>query len=535
MRHLMLVESDEGLRQRLTERLEEEVSNIKVHGYEDSAAALEALDTLRPLTLIVTGAHEPDVIDGFQLVLRAREKAPRARIIVHTDMDEVSLAKLSKHSVGRYIAHATLEDDLCEMTQAIFNGDDDIAGILDDLELLDVVTLACAAQRTATLHVRQGERRGRIIFDAGKLAHAEHNDHVGTEALFELLALQQGDIFLQSTTDEYTPSISTPWLEVLVGGIESLPERRIRHSQDDDDSPASITDNDVELLLGMSDADIEIEEQNGQAFFSEEELADLGELEIPADSAPLSSPNMLSADASQSSSSAWMDNSDPLQVGLAMHQGVIADPAAAAHRGSGRRFARVPSSIHGLPDVDPAASWPTPHTGGHPAVHNVTHGPLTASSHPARDHSLRTRINHPDAPAFDLDDDARAATISAALQQMLATLQVELPEMVAADVLHSAEGMSVASIKNFDSYDSNTAAAFYGELIHQCLKGIDHFGLPPSLEDIQITTDAHYVLMRAVRGTPFTFMVLMGRQGNLGVARVTMRRVEPRLAQLLPQ
>lgn len=534
MHHLMLVESDEDLRQKLTERLQEEVSKVKVHGFEDSAAALEALDTLKPLTLIVTSAHEADVIDGFQLVLRAREKAPRARIIVHADKDEVSLAKLSKHSVGRYIARTTLEDDLCEMTQAIINGDDDIAGVLDDLELLDVVTLACAAQRTATLHVRQGERRGRIVFDSGKLAHAEHNDHVGTEALFELLALQQGDIFLQSKTEDYTPSISTPWLEALVGGIESLPERRERHSLDDDDAPASITDNDVELLLGMSDADIEIEETNGQAFFSEEELADLGELEIPADSAPLSTPGMLSADASQSSSSVWMDNSEPLQVDLAMPQSA-AEHGAAANPGSGRRFARVPSSIHGLPDVDPAASWPTPNTGGHPVVHNVTHGPLTASAHPARLRSLRDTVASLDEATFEAADDARTATISAALQQMLATLQAELPEMVAADVLHSAEGMSVASIKTLDSYDSNTAAAFYGELIHQCLKGIDHFGLPPSLEDIQITTDAHYILMRAVRGTPFTFMVLMGRQGNLGVARVTMRRVEPRLAQLLPQ
>ena len=53
MHHLMLVESDEDLRQKLTERLQEEVSKVKVHGFEDSAAALKALDTLKPLTLIV--------------------------------------------------------------------------------------------------------------------------------------------------------------------------------------------------------------------------------------------------------------------------------------------------------------------------------------------------------------------------------------------------------------------------------------------------------------------------------------------------
>ena len=78
------------------------------------------------------------------------------------------------------------------------------------------------------------------------------------------------------------------------------------------------------------------------------------------------------------------------------------------------------------------------------------------------------------------------------------------------------------------------ASAFFSDFLNACSRGIHGFGLAPTLEEIQITTSRHTILMRAVRGTPYLHLALIGREGNLGIARVVMRRYEPLFAQILP-
>ncbi len=464
MYNILLVEPDDEFLAVLVNRLGSQ-SNVTVHGVSDSATALEVMEQQARLDLIITAAHEPGSIDGFQLVLAARDTASKARLIVSTSLNAAQMQTISNHSVARYVPRAINPDDLTILSQQALAGAEGAAGKLGDLELLDVVVMACACERTATLHVRQGNHKGRIIFREGRLEHAELGPLTGPDALFELLSLQQGDIFLQGRIEEYERSIHDPWADVLSKGLDSLPERRARHGSDDEQGAASITEDDV-ALLGLGDPEDEDEDEEN-AFFSQEELADLGDLDIPEPSMPKFSQTPMEAD------------NTPVLLGRP------------AQTPSGRRFAKIspPSAITAPP----------------PAPQHPPQRPATSS-----------------------------AGLSTGLREALTRLQYDVPEFIAVDIIHGAEGMSLGSMQTGTQYDSTIASAYYGDMVHACIQGISGFGLPPELEDIQITTNRHYILLRAVSGTPYVVLLLMGREGNLGIARVVLRRCEGLLAQLLP-
>ncbi len=507
MYHVLLVEPDESFLAVLVHRLGSDRDDVAVYGAQDGSAAVELIERLQQLDLIITVAHEPGSVDGFQLVLTGRDLAPSARLIIASSLDPSQMEALSAYCVARFIPRATSPDALNALVEDVLH-DPSPRRQLDDLELIDIVVMACISERTATLHIRQDNHKGRIVFQDGMMTHAELGDMVGPEAALELMALQQGDIFLQSRIEDTAVTIHEPWLDLLIRGLPTLAERRARYAAVDlaVEEQAVITTADVGDLLGLEPSHDDPHES--QSLFSAAELLEMADLSNDEDEDEDEDEGDLrlavasmAPSLTQHSGTDWLDkaaqNNDADQPGsFAEDLGKSAGPP------SGRRFARMP---HGQP---PSSSFDDPV------------GPPPPPVSPPQQ-------RRPAPPPLDPD------SLSVALFALLERLQVDIPEFVASDVVHCLDGVSVATLTDLEGYDSAALSAFYSDFINASSRGIHGFGLSPALEDVQIATDKHHILMRAVAGTPYLHLVITRRQGNLGIARVAMRRFEPLLAQIL--
>lgn len=477
MKHVLLVGVDDDRLQPLVQQL----NDVHLHRALNTPGALEQVRRQKDLALLITPAWSQD-IDGFQIVLAAREYIPEARVVVLTEEDGSQMPLISEHCIAHYVDRDTDTDALLELVRASLSNLTDVAGRLDDLELMDIAVLACLSKRSAVLHIHHNTDKGQITFHDGQIAHASFRDLEGRPALFELLALQQGDIFMQNRVEELVVSIEETWKDLLTGGFLEIEGRRLaltqlgRASQEDPSHKDAITDTDVAALLGLEDYPDPVEEQpHSGEFFSSEELREFEDTGAP--------PVIEEFDED------FVD--DPFPPDPNTDLSLELPPEALSHSGQPRYAAQQPHTR------------PAPRAAAAAAVASVAPPPLQA----------------PQMPLHDL----------------LERLELEIPEFQGTQLVHLTDGLSIASLHTQPHFDDASCAAFYSDYFNACLRAVHGYGLPPSLEESLITTEHHYILLRALRQTPFLHLVIMGRAGNLGIAKVLMRQFEPELIRALPQ
>lgn len=92
------------------------------------------------------------------------------------------------------------------------------SGFMADINLSDLVQLACLENRERKLVIQSPGASGEIYFSAGDVVHARTGDKTGEEAFYEILCLNRGSFrFYTEQTTEHT--IDVPWNFLL---IESL-------------------------------------------------------------------------------------------------------------------------------------------------------------------------------------------------------------------------------------------------------------------------------------------------------------------------
>ncbi len=112
------------------------------------------------------------------------------------------------------------------------------SGFMVDINLSDLVQLACLENRDRKLLVQTRGARGEIFFSSGEVVHAQIMDKKGEEAFYEIMCLHQGTFrFFPESPPEHT--IEVPWNFLL---IESLRRK---------DEMGSASDTDVEQVPGV--------------------------------------------------------------------------------------------------------------------------------------------------------------------------------------------------------------------------------------------------------------------------------------------
>ncbi len=342
----------------------------------------------------------------------------------------------------------------------VVDEEDGYRGAMSDLALTDILALLCLCERTVLLHLNHKGRRGRIEVVDGAIVHGEFTDITGPEAIWTMLGLRQGDIFMQGEFTAVTPTVTISWQKLLSDAAAWIEENPLPEEPEEEvDIPVEGWDDD----FSNNDEDAKDGDPNPLGF-SEDDLREMrmAEEELP-------------------------------------HQ--VTSPAASPPTRE--------NTLPRAPRLGPSSQMGTP-------------------AAPAQEHMRRS----PTPPWVPTDTMGK---VSMSLDEVVHTLADEIPHFVAADIVQVEDSTSIAGIVASETggYDNAAAAAFYGELIRTASKASSAFGESP-VATIQITTAMHYVLVRVVPNTAFAQLVVMHREGNLGIARVVMRRLDNLLNLAVP-
>nr|WSY49009.1 hypothetical protein OG999_01865 [Streptomyces sp. NBC_00886] len=119
----------------------------------------------------------------------------------------------------------------------------------------------------------------------------------------------------------------------------------------------------------------------------------------------------------------------------------------------------------------------------------------------------------------------------------MANVEVSLKEMMAgvegalgAAVVDYTSGMALGTLGGSKSLDLTVAAAGNTDVIRAKVRTMEQLGLKGQIEDILITLDSQYHLIRLVTGRNgngmFLYLVLDKARSNLAMARHQLKRVE---------
>ena len=119
----------------------------------------------------------------------------------------------------------------------------------------------------------------------------------------------------------------------------------------------------------------------------------------------------------------------------------------------------------------------------------------------------------------------------------MANVEVSLKEMMAgvegalgAAVVDYTSGMALGTLGGSKNLDLTVAAAGNTDVIRAKVRTMEALGLKGQIEDILITLDSQYHLIRLITGRNgnglFLYLVLDKARSNLAMARHQLKRVE---------
>ncbi|GIH77953.1 hypothetical protein [Planobispora longispora] len=121
----------------------------------------------------------------------------------------------------------------------------------------------------------------------------------------------------------------------------------------------------------------------------------------------------------------------------------------------------------------------------------------------------------------------------------MASMDVSLKEMMAIDgavgavVVDYNSGMALGSLGGSKDLDLQVAAAGNTEVVKAKLRTMESLGLKDTIEDILITLNTQYHIIRPLTGRSgkglFLYLALDRARGNLALARHNMRTIEEKL------
>ncbi|MFC9281704.1 hypothetical protein [Streptomyces collinus] len=121
------------------------------------------------------------------------------------------------------------------------------------------------------------------------------------------------------------------------------------------------------------------------------------------------------------------------------------------------------------------------------------------------------------------------ATVEVALKEMLTGIEGAL----GAAVVDYTSGMALGTLGGSKDLDLTVAAAGNTDVIRAKVRTMEMLGLKSQIEDILITLDSQYHLIRLVTGRDgnglFLYLVIDKARSNLAMARHQLKRVEEQL------
>lgn len=113
------------------------------------------------------------------------------------------------------------------------------------------------------------------------------------------------------------------------------------------------------------------------------------------------------------------------------------------------------------------------------------------------------------------------------LHEAIEQFTAEVPAFLSTDIVDIHSGMSIGGGRADPKFDASVASASYAEVVKSNTRALKMLGMEADrTEDILITTSSAYFLLRLLDANYYHGLAI-GKEGNLGLARVIMKKYEP--------
>jgi CheY-like chemotaxis protein len=132
------------------------------------------------------------------------------------------------------------------------------------------------------------------------------------------------------------------------------------------------------------------------------------------------------------------------------------------------------------------------------------------------------------------EEPAAPRRTASAIKVVLEELTREIPDVIAAELVCIDDGTPLVATSQDASFDPAIAAAYFAEVVKTNEKALDALKKGGRLEEVLLTTDEFYLVLRILPHTHFYLGLAIAKAGNIGMARMVMKTYEKRFMESLP-
>jgi len=231
-RKVLVVDDEETLTWSMTKTLAKDKGQYDLIIANTGTDALHVLEQ-GPVDVVVTDIRMPD-INGLDLLSRIREKYPSTKVIIMTAYGSPEVHKEATRRGSYFYLEKPFEisDIRTLILKALEEKRGGFVGQVVDLQLVDVIQMACLGRFTMSLAVSKGDEGGLIYFQNGEIAHAEVGDMEGKDALYTMLDWNEGRFNSQMGISPPKKTIADRWEHLLLEGMRRRDETAAAEERD---------------------------------------------------------------------------------------------------------------------------------------------------------------------------------------------------------------------------------------------------------------------------------------------------------------
>lgn len=232
---LMLVINDGDALERMLTLFRSREPMADVVGAETSEKALDWM-AHHPVDAVASDEHLGDM-SGVDLLNRIKMVNSEITAIILTTPGDSSLYHMSKNMGAAHCIVKTtdLEKMVTDIASHLFQEEVGFRGILDNLELPDIIQLLCLRQETKQVRITSDMHSGVIMIENGRVVHARTQSKQGEEAFYDLFAWKGGGFQLQALQKVPKHTIQRPWESLLLEAGQLLDEES--HAEEEAAAP----------------------------------------------------------------------------------------------------------------------------------------------------------------------------------------------------------------------------------------------------------------------------------------------------------
>jgi CheY-like chemotaxis protein/predicted regulator of Ras-like GTPase activity (Roadblock/LC7/MglB family) len=228
------------------------------------ASGVEALDFYERETpdIVLADLAMPEM-SGLQLLDELKKYDPLAKVIIITAYgDKEAVARAFRMGALEFLEKPLDPRTLIPMLRDLLEREDRaLAGDLEMMSLASIIQINCEERNQALLILNHQGEEGQIFFKGGEIVHAETGQLFGDEAVYSLLAWEQGSFRLKMDLEPPRRTINQGWSGLLLEGMRRIDEStagwRADHPQEEEkpakDPKAQLQERVVKALGNIRD------------------------------------------------------------------------------------------------------------------------------------------------------------------------------------------------------------------------------------------------------------------------------------------